>query len=703
MLPDAAKAPSTSPRVRAAIDIGGTFTDVALEAGDRRVTAKVLTTPARPEQGFIEALGLALAEAGLSAADLGLIIHGTTLATNALIERKGARVALLCTEGFRDSIEMAYEHRFEQSDLFMVRPPPLVPRRRRYGIPERLSAQGSVLLPLEESAVEALVPALAAERIEAVAIGFLHSYVNPDHERRVRDILARRLPGIPISLSSDVSPEIREYDRLSTTVANAYVQPLVGGYLKRLQEELARMGASCPLLLMMSSGAMVTLETACSFPVRLLESGPAGGAILAKQVAAECGRSKVVSFDMGGTTAKICLIDDYAPQISRSLEVARQYRFLRGSGLPLRIPVIDMVEIGAGGGSIASVDALGRINVGPESAGSVPGPACYGRGGDHPTVTDADLAMGRLSPERFAGGRLRLVPERALAALEAEVGRKLDLDPVQGAAGVSEIVDENMANAARVHGIESGKELAPRTLIAFGGAAPLHACRLATKLRIDDIVVPVGAGVGSAIGFLRANIAYEVVRSRYLDMRQFDPDTVNGIFAEMRAEAEAVVRMGAPDEPLAESRTAFMRYRGQGHEIAVPLPCRRYSADDAREFEAVFAREYRTLYGRTIPRLSLEVMTWTLAIGTSQSMPAPATVSERRSVAVPSGRRRVFDADRGAWEELRLYWRQDLPAGSFVAGPAVIAEDQTSTLVTAAFDAFVNEFGHLVLSRKSAR
>ena len=696
------KAPSTPQRIRAAIDIGGTFTDVALEFGERRVTAKVLTTPTRPERGFMEALGLALTEAGLSAADLDLIIHGTTLATNALIERKGARLALLCTEGFRDSIEMAYEHRFEQSDLFMVRPPPLVPRRRRYGIPERLAADGSVLLPLGEAAVAALAPSLISQGIEAVAIGFLHSYANPVHERRARDILASRLPHIPISLSSDVSPEIREYDRLSTTVANAYVQPLIGGYLERLQGELAGIGASCPLLLMMSSGAMVTLETARSFPIRLLESGPAGGAVLAKQVAAECGRLKVVSFDMGGTTAKICLIDDYAPQISRSMEVARQYRFLKGSGLPLRIPVIDMVEIGAGGGSLASIDALGRINVGPESAGSDPGPACYGRGGAHATVTDADLAMGRLSPERFAGGRVRLVPERASAVLAEEIGRKLHLDAVQAAAGVSEIVDENMANAARVHGIESGKELASRTLIAFGGAAPLHACRLATKLGIGQVVIPSGAGVGSAIGFLRANIAYEVVRTRYLDMRRFDPSGVNDLFQEMRQEAEAVVRMGAPEADLVETRTAYMHYRGQGHEISVPLPCRRYSESDASEFEAIFAREYRTLYGRTIPRLSLEVMTWTLAVGTSQPMPVPAEETGRRSAAVPVGRRPVFDADRGTWDELPLYWRPDLAAGSVVAGPAVIAEDQTSTLVTAAFDASINAFGHLVLSRKIA-
>src|SRR5580765_1115048 len=431
-----------------AIDIGGTFTDAVLEVGGQRHAAKVLTTSPDPDRGFLESAHQVLKRASLAASDVGLIIHGTTLATNAIIERKGARLALICTEGMRDSLEMAYEHRFEQSDLFMERPAPLVPRHLRLPVRERLAADGSVLIPLDEASVERLAPVLADAGVESVAVGLIHSYANPAHERRVAEILGRHLPDIPISLSSDVSPEIREYDRLSTTTANAYVRPLMAGFLSRLEVSLAQQGFRCPVLLMMSSGGMTTLEVARRFPVRLVESGPAGGAILAKTIVAECGLRQVVSFDMGGTTAKICFLDDYQPQMSRSFEVARHYRFLKGSGLPLRIPVIDMVEIGAGGGSIAAVDQLRRLTVGPESAGSNPGPACYDRGGRRPTVTDADVVMGRIDPDRFAGGHVPLAPAAAAAALVEHVGHPLGLLPaaaVTAASGVAEIVDENMA------------------------------------------------------------------------------------------------------------------------------------------------------------------------------------------------------------------------------------------------------------------
>ena len=641
--------------------------------------------------------------ASLAASDVGLIIHGTTLATNAIIERKGARLALICTEGMRDSLEMAYEHRFEQSDLFMERPAPLVPRHLRLPVRERLAADGSVLIPLDEASVERVAPVLADAGVESVAVGLIHSYANPAHERRVAEILSRHLPDVPISLSSDVSPEIREYDRLSTTTANAYVRPLMAGFLSRLEVSLAQQGFRCPVLLMMSSGGMTTLEVARRFPVRLVESGPAGGAILARTIAAECGLRHVVSFDMGGTTAKICFLDDYQPQMSRSFEVARHYRFLKGSGLPLRIPVIDMVEIGAGGGSIAAVDQLRRLTVGPESAGSTPGPACYGRGGGRPTVTDADVVLGRIDPDRFAGGHVALAPAAAAAALVEHVGHPLGFLPataVTAASGVAEIVDENMANAARVHGIESGKELASRTLIAFGGAAPLHACRVAEKLGIGRIVIPAGAGVGSAIGFLRAEIAYEVVRTRYMDLRHFDPGAVNDLFAGMRAETEAVVRLGAGDSALTEARTVSMRYRGQGHEVAVSLPIRAFAPADAELFLESFEREYRLLYGRTIPRLSLEAMSWSLSLAKSRALP------ERAGDVPPSKRpaagrtRAIFDSDLGAFADVPVYARSALSPGDFLPGPVLIVEDETSSLVNKNHDVLVNALGYLVLTRK---
>jgi N-methylhydantoinase A len=503
--------PQQSAHTRLAVDIGGTFTDVVLALPDRMFSTKLLTTHAAPADAVISGTEMILGEAGVPAASLDLVIHGTTLATNALIERKGARTALITTAGFRDSLEIAYEHRFEQYDLYMERPQPLVSRDLRLEVPKRLAADGSVLLQLDEAALEHLVPSLQRHDIEALAISFLHSYINPAHEERARDVIARLLPRMAVTISSEVCREIREYERTSTVVANAYVLPMMERYLARMQDGLRSIGATCPLLLMMSSGGICTVDTARRFPVRLVESGPAGGAILARHVAARGGYDRAISFDMGGTTAKLTLIDDFTPQQSRHFEVARTARFAKGSGFPVRIPVIDMAEIGAGGGSIARVDALRRIVVGPDSAGSNPGPACYGNGGREPTVTDADVVLGRIDPTHFAGGKITLDPTRALRAVTETIGSPLAMPVQEAARGIAEIVDETMASAARVHAVENGKDTADRTLIAFGGAAPLHAARLAQKLGIRRIVVPPDAGVGSALGFLGAPIAYEVL------------------------------------------------------------------------------------------------------------------------------------------------------------------------------------------------
>jgi len=692
--------PSSRPtRTALAVDIGGTFTDAVLEAGDRRFTAKVLTT-ANPEEGFMAGALAVLEQSGIPPASVELIIHGTTLATNALIERKGAKLGLLTTEGFTDSLEIAYEHRFEQSDIFMQRPPPLVPRHLRLGVPERLAADGSVLLELDEAALASQIEQLRAEAVEAVAIGFLHCYANDAHERRAAEIVAEMMPGVPISLSSEVSPQIREYDRVSTTVANAYVLPLMSGYLERLREDLSGAGLAAPLLLMMSSGGMTTVETARRFPIRLVESGPAGGAILARDIAAECGLDKVLSFDMGGTTAKICYIDDYRPQLSREFEVAREYRFLKGSGFPLRIPVIDMVEIGAGGGSIASFDALARITVGPESAGANPGPAAYDRGGERPTVTDADIVMGRIDPARFAGGSVALDTAKAAQALTRDVGAALGLDASQAASGVSQIVDETMASAASVHGVELGKEMEGRAMVAFGGAAPLHACQLAETLEIDTVVIPTGAGVGSAIGFLRADIAYEVALSRYMDLRAFEAEALNDIFLRMRAEAEAVVRLGTDSDALTESRTAFMRYRGQGHEIAVPLGNEDFNDDDAETLTKAFEAEYHRLFGRVIEGLAVEVMTWTLALGTKAGLPEQVIDPARADRIAPASTRSVLNTMSGQFEDVGVVERTSLSPGDGIAGPVLIVEDETTTYVSARFDARINALGYIVLSAK---
>jgi N-methylhydantoinase A len=688
---------------RLGVDIGGTFTDVALEAGGKRHSAKILTTPEAPERAVLEGLRTVLREAALAPADLSIIIHGTTLATNAIIERKGAKTALLTTEGFRDTIEIRHENRFEQYDVNIDLPPPLVPRRLRFPVRERIDAGGRVLVPLDEAALPLLADRLIADCIESVAIGFLHSFINPAHERRAGEILGARLPGVPITLSSDVSPEMREYERFSTACANAYVQPLIGRYLADLEATLSREGFLCPLFLMLSGGGLTAVETAIRFPVRLVESGPAGGAIFAAEIARQCGLDKVLSYDMGGTTAKICLIDELKPQTSRAFEVARIYRFKKGSGLPLRIPVIEMVEIGAGGGSIARVDRLKRITVGPDSAGAEPGPACYARGGTTPTVTDADLLLGRIDPAGFSGGRMALDRAAAEDAMRREVAEPLDLAIELAALGVSEIVDENMANAARVHAIESGKDARGRTLVAFGGAAPLHAARMAEKLGLDRVLVPSHAGVGSAVGFLRAPIAYEIVRSALQRLDQFEAQAADALYAAMRAEAEPIVRRGAGNQPLTETRSAFMRYRGQGHEIAVQLPARTYRADDAALLHAAFEDEYRRLYSRAIPGVEVEVLSWVMLL----AAPRPAeseTVAPTSEPHTPEPERSrpVFDPETGEFIDVAIHERQDLRPGAFVPGPAVIVEDETSTVISRLFDARIDQYGYIELTRRGA-
>jgi N-methylhydantoinase A len=686
---------------RLAVDIGGTFTDLALEAGGTRTTAKVLTTPAAPERGVMEGFRAIIQAAGVAPADIELIIHGTTLATNAVIERKGARTALITTEGFRDVIAMGNESRYDQYDLNIVLPEPLVPRYLRLPVPERLDNTGKILRPLDEAAVHALIPVLRQEKVESIAVGLLHAFVNPVHERRIQAILREALPDIPVSLSSEVSPEMREWERFSTTVANAYVQPMMARYLLRLEADLRAAGTPAPLFLMMSGGGLTTIETACRFPIRLVESGPAGGAIFSAHIARECGLDNVLSFDMGGTTAKICLIDDFKPQTARTFEVARVGRFRKGSGLPLRIPVIEMVEIGAGGGSIAHVDTMGRIGVGPESAGADPGPACYGRGGTHPAVTDANLSLGRYDPARFAGGSMKLDVGAAHDALLADVGAKLALTAELAALGVVEMVDENMANAARVHAIESGKTYEGRTLIAFGGGGPVHACRVAEKVGINRVLVPSGAGVGSAIGFLRAPVGYEVVRSLYQRFSTFDVAAVNDLLDDMRQEAEAAVAKGSFGAPVVETRTAYMRYVGQGHEIPVPLPNAVLGSEDIALIRDRYDTEYARFFDRPVPGSDVEIMSYAVVVTTvtNEVDPPPRPDNLLTTEATPVRTQPVRDTTTGGVSPWAIYDRAALVPWVTIAGPAIVTEDETSTLIGPGWTAVINGLGYIEMTR----
>jgi len=683
--------------IRVGVDIGGTFTDVALAHAGGVATGKVLTSYSAPEDAILEAIHLAADSAGVDPARIGQVIHGTTLVTNALIQRRGAHMAFVTTEGFRDVIEMRSENRLEQYDLNLELPKPLVAREHRYTLNERMAPDGEVLLALDPAEVDAMAERVVAGGYKAVAVGLMHAYANDAHERMMAEALRARAPELSISISSVISPQMRELPRFNTVIANAYVQPQVADYLGRLVARLRAEGIAAPVFMLHSGGGLIALETAVEQPVRLLESGPAGGAIFAADLARAHGLDRVLSFDMGGTTAKICLIEDGAPKTANTFEVARTYRFKKGSGMTVSTPVVEMVEIGAGGGSIASRDTLGRLQVGPRSAGSEPGPACYGRGGTAPTVTDANLILGRLDPGNFAGGTIPLYPDRSEAAVAS-----LDLSPAEAGFGITELVDENMANAARVHTVENGRDIEHFTMIAFGGGAPLHACRLCEKLGIDELIIPPGAGVGSAIGFLKAPFSFEATRGLFQRLDAFDAGTVNATLAEMEAEAQAFVDQGAAGLPRQIRITALMRYAGQGWEIPVILPRQTFAADDIAMFQSRFEDAYRTLFGRIIDGLPVEITNWLLTVATELPPVEPAI---RHAAGTPVHGRRsreFFDAGLRKTVTAQEIDRAALGPGTMVDGPAIVVEAETSTIVTSGFCVIGQGDGSLRLIRKEA-
>jgi N-methylhydantoinase A len=686
---------------RAGIDIGGTFTDLVLidDASGERAIGKVLTTPDDPSEAVEQGLRGLLEREDVDASQLKTIIHGTTLVTNALIERRGTATALLTTEGFRDAVAIGTEHRYDMYDIFLEKPEPLVPRSLRYGVRERVLDDGSVLRDLDEEQVRAIAGELLERGIGAVAVSFLHGYRNPVHEQRVAEILAEEAPGVTVSLSSEVSPEIREYERTSTTIANVYVRPLVERYLQRLEERLRRLGFDGSFYVMLSNGGTASVETACRFPVRLLESGPAAGALAAAFYGEEAGFSDVLSFDMGGTTAKACLIDGGEPQTSTDFEVARVYRFKKGSGLPVKTSVIEMIEIGAGGGSIARVGPLGLPKIGPESAGADPGPACYGRGGEEPTVTDADLLLGYLDPDFFLGGRMHLDYRAAEKALR-KISDALGVDPVKAAWGVHQVVDENMANAARVHAVERGKDPRKYLLLAFGGAGPVHAHRVARALGVPGFVAPLGAGTASAFGFLCAPLSFDLARSLYGRLDELDWDAANAALAEMEEEGRELLRASqVADEDVLVRRLGEMRYVGQGHEVGVKLPEGTLGPDDVGGISAGYRDEYRRLYGREGPDVPLEAITWRVEV----SAPRPEILQEEtggdpRAVdEARKGKREIYLPEKDGFAAVPVYDRYRLDPGAAFDGPAVVEERESTVIVGPDSRAEVDEWRNLIV------
>ncbi|WP_119273585.1 hydantoinase/oxoprolinase family protein [Taklimakanibacter deserti] len=673
---------------RIGVDVGGTFTDLVLHDPVRKLalTGKLLTTPEDPSVAIVSGITRVLGEAGLMPADLHSVVHGTTLVTNTIIERTGATVGLITTQGFRDTIEIGRETRYDLYDLFLERPPVIVPRSRRLEVAERVSVDGAVLVKLDEHAVADASRRLVEEGgAEALAISFMHSYGSPAHERRAAEIVRNLYPSLPLSLSSEVAPEIREFERTTTACANAYVQPLMHRYIDKLEAKLESLGFAGRLYIMLSSGGITTPRDARDFPIRLIESGPAAGAMAASFIAKTAGIDRVISFDMGGTTAKICLVEDGRPDHKFDFEAGRVRRFQKGSGMPLKVSVVDMIEIGAGGGSLARIDPASRLlKVGPRSAGSVPGPVCYGRGGEQPTVTDADLVLGRLDPDYFLGGELSLDVARVRKAFAGKISAAIGIGEEESALGVQRIVDEMMAAATRMHLAEKGKDPREYTLIAFGGAGPVHAFNLARLLKVKKIVVPLGAGVASALGFLVAPPATDMVRSHVARLDRVDWAVVNAHFAEMKAEGlRLLTEAGAEPETISFRPTAEMRHTGQGFEISLDLPSLVLSDADLDVIRANFFESYRMQFGRALENNPIEAVNWRLSC-TAPSIDIDISEGHKQTKASLTAARRetrkvLFEGE--GWKDCAVYDRYLLPPGTAFAGPALVEERESTCVI----------------------
>jgi N-methylhydantoinase A len=662
------------------------------------LNGKLLSTPQDLSMGVIAIFERMLGETKIRPEGIIAAIHGTTVATNAMIERKGAKTVLLTTKGFRDVLEIGRELRYDLYDLYAKMPDPLVPRYLRREINERLDKDGNILIEMGREDVLSVISDLQEEDVRALAICFLHSYANPNHESKASEIARECYPKLSTSISSEVACEIREFERTSTTVANAYLQPLIEGYLDRLEMGLKNKGYTGRLFIMMSNGGISALDTAKRFPVRMIESGPAAGALAATFYGNLIKEENILSFDMGGTTAKMCVIHRGKPILSKEFEAARVHRFKRGSGLPLKIPSIELIEIGAGGGSIASIDSMGLLKVGPESSGADPGPACYGQGGQDPTVTDADLVLGFLDPEYFLGGELKLDKDASLDVM-APLASSLKVEPVELSAGIFDVVNENMATATRIHIAELGMDPRTFSMIAFGGAGPVHAYQVARKIGLRRVIAPLGAGTLSALGILVAPPALDFTHGYVSRLDEVDWKRLNAIFQEMEGRGTEVLRDAGvkPGEMLFE-RTADMRYVGQGYEISVPIPGGTLGAQDAKRIEDSFWNEYNRLYGRYVKNVAVEGVTWRLwAHGPIPRVDLKGIKGGESGKEPLKGTRMAYFPERKEFIATKVYDRYVLRPGDSLKGPAIIEERESTAVFGPDSSCIVDEFGNLVI------